>query len=453
MRRLAFLAAVCALAVACSTSDAPAEPTPDAAADDIGVDTAVRTDATDSAVNDVRSDVLAEAGVDAAVPFDFFAINHVLCTGQSLSVGAVGAPPLSTKQPYANLMFEQGVIPGGVGLTKLVPLIETTDETMSSGMANDVTKVAREVLFKGLAPPRDDHVLLVSCHGVGGQPYSELKKGTDPFKNGIAQVVAAKAIAAAAKSTYVVRVVTNVHGESDHVAKNASYDKDLLQWQADYETDVKAITGQTTAIPMLHTQMSSFTKYGQATSPIPQLQLDASRASAGKLVLVGPKYTSIYSSDGVHLTNAGYRLMGESYAKVYRKVVLEKKTWLPLGPKTIKREGVTITVDFDVPSPPLVLDTTLVTDPGSYGFEVVDDLKTVKIASVALAGATSVKLVLATAPTGKVRVRYAFTGVAGALGGAKTGARGNLRDSDDTPSAYGPAKLFNWCVHFDQALP
>lgn len=444
------MAALCALVVSCSSSDDVATE-PDVGGDE-GLDTSGNDGSPDAIVGD-DADTNAEADVDAAPPFDFFDINHVLCTGQSLSVGAVGSPPLSIKQPYANLMFEQGVIPGGTALVKLVPLVETAVETMSSGMANDATKSAREVLFKGLTPPRDDHVVLVSCHGVGGQPYSALKKGTVPYANGIAQTKAAKTIADGSKRTYVVRVVTNVHGESDHVAMNANYDKDLLQWQSDYETDVKAITGQTSSIPMLHTQMSSFTKYGQATSAIPQLQLDASRASGGKVVLVGPKYTSIYSSDGVHLTNAGYREMGEYYAKVYRQVVLEKKAWLPLGPKTIKREGTAITVDFDVPSPPLVLDTTLVSDPGSFGFEVVDDGKPAKIASVSLAGSTSVKIVLAAAPAGAVRVRYAFTGIAGAAGGAKTGARGNLRDSDATTSAYGPMKLYNWCVHFDQAVP
>jgi len=437
----------CALLLGCSSAgDADVQPE-DASADDEG-----SMDSSD-AVSPETPDANDAAEVDAPPPFDFFELNHVLSTGQSLSVGAVGSPPLSTTQPYANVMFAQGVIPGGTALTTLVPLVEKTVETMSSGLANDVTKSAREVLFLGMAPPRNDHVILISGHGIGGTAYSGLKKGTAAFANGIAQVKAAKAIADASKRSYVVRVVTNVHGESDHVARNASYDKDLLQWQSDYDTDVKAITGQTASIPMLHTQMSSWTKYGQATSAIPQLQLDASRASSGKLVLVGPKYTATYAGDGVHLTNIGYREMGEYYAKVYRLVVLEKKTWLPLGPKTITREGTTITVDFDVPTPPLVLDTTRVTDPGSYGFEAVDGSTPLKITSVTLAGTTSVKIVLATAPTGKLRLRYAFTGTAGANAGPKTGARGNLRDSDPTPSAYVPTSLYNWCVHFDQAVP
>lgn len=431
MRRL-----LVAFVVGCSSGEASTDPPADVAED-------VVVEPLDTSVPDTAFDApLAEAEVEADVGpvFEPFDINHVLGTGQSLSVGAVGAPALSTMQPHANLMFSKGVIPGGTGLTAFAPLVEKGVETLSSGLANNTGR-------------GKDHAILISAHGIGGTAYAGLKKGTTAFGNGIAQVRAAKALADAMKRTYVVRAVTNVHGESDHVGGNKTYDSNLLQWQADYETDVTAITGQTQPIPMLHTQMSSWTKYGQATSVIPQAQLDASRRSGGKLVLVGPKYTALYVSDGVHLSNLGYRLLGEYYAKVYRRVVLEGLPWTPLQPKSIARVGATITLELDVPVPPLVLDTTLVTDPGAYGFEVVDDGKPAKIASVALAGPTSVTITLSAAPAGKVRLRYAYTGVAGAAGGAKTGPRGNLRDSDPATSAYSAAKLFNWCVHFDEPVP
>ncbi len=170
-------------------------------------------------------------------------------------------------------------------------------------------------MFSDLPAPANSHRLLVSCHGIGGTAYAGLKKGTAAYQNGMAQVTAGKALAAAAGQSYVVRVVTNVHGESDHLAKNAAYKDNLLTWQSDYETDVKAITQQTDAVIMLHTQMSSWTKYNSATSTIPMQQLEATLASNGKIALVGPKYNVAYDADGVHLTSAGYRHMGEYYAK------------------------------------------------------------------------------------------------------------------------------------------
>jgi hypothetical protein len=379
------------------------------------------------------------------------AINHVLSTGQSLAVGVGGRPPLTSEQPFENLMFATGVIAGREDLTSFVPLVEgdfipgteAATETMSSAFAN-------------LASGEGHHRILVSVHGAGAFPYFKLKKGTRPYETGLLQVAAARDLAKRRGKTYVVRAVTNVHGESDHAEKTTTYARDLAEWQADVERDVKQLTGQTEPVPMFHTQMSSWTRMmkGTTTSAIPQAQLEASIASGGKIVLVGPKYHLPYAKDGVHLSNEGYRHMGEDYAKAYRKVVLEKGVWEPLRPAEIVREGAVITVRFLVPSPPLVLDTTLVSDPGKYGFEYTDAAgSSPNIKKVELVSDDTVRITLDREPTaGDRRLRYAFTGTKGARSGPETGARGNLRDSDATVSRHGYA-LFNWCVHFEESVP
>ena len=216
-------------------------------------------------------------------------------------------------------------------------------------MANLITRMARTELFVGAPPPGDTHDLLVSCHGVGGTAYWGLRRGTTAYANGLAQATAGRDIARTLGVTYVVRAVTPVHGESDYVAGNLRYDEDLLEWQADYERDVRAITGQTEPIPMFQTQVSSWTRYGQATSPIPALQLAASRRRPEQLVLVGPKYNLSYVSDGVHLDNRGYRWMGQYYAKAYRRVVLEGRPWRPVQPARVS-PAARNTIVFDVPA-------------------------------------------------------------------------------------------------------
>lgn len=383
--------------------------------------------------------------------FEAADINWILSTGQSLSVGAVGTPVLSTTQPDQNLMFNTGVIAGGTNLTSFVPLVETNVETMSAGLANHISGDAKTSF--GLA-----HVVLVSAHGVGGFSYAKLKKGQAPYANGLAQAKAGFELAKGAGKSIVVRAVTNVHGETDHLQQNAEYQANIAEWQADYEADVKAITGQTEPIPMLHTQMHSWTRLqvgGQFsdTSRIPLDQLAVHVASGGKTVLVGPKYHLPYVADGVHLTNEGYRHMGEDYAKVYRQIVLRGKKWEPLRPRSVARDGATITVKFFVPAPPLKLDDELVTNPADFGFELAGDDPMPNIESVDVTAPDTVTIKLASAPTGNnKRLRYAFTGTPGANGGPTTGARGNLRDSDSTKSLYG-FELYNWCVTFDEALP
>jgi hypothetical protein len=387
-------------------------------------------------------------------------INHVLGTGQSLSIGYAGTPPLSTKQPYANVMFSSGVLAGGEPPPNLVPLVEGNPreaaagvETMSSGFANSVAKWAREQMLVHQPVGQTSHDLLVSVDGVAGYAYSGLKKGTPPYNGGIAQVKAGLAAAQAAGKSYVVRAVTNVHGETDHVVGNTEYEQNLFQWQSDYETDIKAITGQTDSVPMIISQISFWTARGDATSFIPGLQLAAHLTSNGKIVLVGPKYHLEHQHDG-HLTNHGYQQMGEDYAKVYRRIILEGKPWEPLRPIGVTRNGSVVRIKFLVPVPPLVLDEKTVTNPGAYGFEYTDDSGAPPwITSVTVSAPDEVTLTLSARPKGgSQRVRYAFTGIPGAPPGPKTGARGNLRDSDSSPSPNGNPH-FSWCIVFDEPVP
>ncbi|MDB4935865.1 MAG: Endo,4-beta-xylanase precursor [Labilithrix sp.] len=337
-------------------------------------------------------------------------------------------------------MFATGVLAGGTGLTSFVPLVERSVETMSTSFASSVTRL-------GGGP----HDMLVSVHAVGGAPYRMMKKGTAAYATSLAQVTAGANVGRARGLAYDVTAITSADGGGDHVDENPHLADDLAEWQHDFETDIQAITGQTTRVPLFNTQYSSWTEY-DPTSPIPIAQLRAHVEQPGKVVVVGPRYPFLYGPDGVHLTNDGYRAMGEYYARAYHRVVVEHRTWEPLRPTKVMRTGAVITVQFLVPSPPLVLDTTHAVDPGNMGFEYADDAASAPtIASVALSGVDTVAITLSAEPSlvpganANRRIRYAYTGVLGAHAGLQTGARGNLRDSDPT--------LYDWCVHFDEAVP
>lgn len=374
-----------------------------------------------------------------------------------------GAPPTTLTQPFHNLMFNTGVMAGGEDLTSFEPLVEgdfipgskVRVETMSASFANLVSQLA---LAEG-----QTHDILLSNHASGARSYWQLKKGTKYYANGMAQVTAAAEIAKRLGKSYVVRAVTTVHGESDHADKSTRYAQDLLEWQTDYEKDVQAITGQTEPVPMFETQISSWTRMmgGTETSAIPAAQLEAhvkSRAKGdglGGVFLVGPKYHLPYSGDGVHLSMEGYRQMGEDYAKAYKRVIIDRRPWEPLRPSAVTREGAVITVKLLVPAPPIVLDTTLVTDPGHFGFEYFDaaGTSTPAIVSVEVAEPDAIRITLEREPTAdNRRIRYAFTAARHLKAGPTTGPRGNLRDSDPTPSRSGK-HLYNWCIHFDEAVP
>src|SRR5258708_871587 len=378
-----------------------------------------------------------------AFPAPIFAsafFYHILSTGQSLSIGYLGSPALTITQPYNNKMLTGSSIP-------LIPLVEGNNnfESMSSSMANSITS----------AVAGNDYDIIVTRHGVGATAYSGLKKGTAPYSNGITQVNNAKYYSGVLGKLYKVTAVTTIHGESDILAgtTQAQYEADLVEWQNDYETDVRAITGQADAIPMFTDQVSSWSGLGFTTSVIPYAQLAASEDYPGKVILVGPKYFFDYVHIA-HLNNLSYRWLGEYYGKVYKKVVIDGVKWTPLSPKEIVRDGNIIYVQFNVPVPPITFDTTAVDLKSNYGFEYADDNSSASIMSVQIFNYDTVKITLSTTPTGaNQKLRYAYTGTIGANPGAHVDGspRGNLRDNDNTPSLYGN-KLYNWSVHFDKTI-
>lgn len=410
-------------------------------------------------------------------------VNHVLSTGQSNSVAHGGLPVLTTSQPYGNVMFDVGVMTSarceGQGCrayetpSSFVPLVEGDAfwypvETMSSAFANAAAKLARE------RHDEPSHDILVSLAGRSGLTYWCLRRGSctfvDPsylvaFDESMMQVDSAVAIAKASGRSYVVRAVTSIHGESDDYAYATGtqefpldgtdgafqsvrdYADGLLEWQRDYEAGVKERTGQDLPVPLLISQHSGWNDI--ATSAVAMYQYEAHARSKGKVVLVTPGYPIAFDEDCRHYSNHGERHLGEYFGKAYARIVLEGRAWEPVRPRRVTAAGAVVSARFHVPVPPLVLDTERVVDPGHFGFEVVDgDGAALPIESVALGGPDTVTIRLREETPAPARLRYAYRTVPHSCPGRFAGARGNLRDSDDTPSQYG-YDLFNWAVHFD----
>ena len=393
-----------------------------------------------------------------------------------------------------------------VAPASFVPLVEQDAffsspkvETASSAMANEVTSLALGTfMFNVKAGYPKKHDVLVSLHGRSGNTYWCLRKGGCSYKpaselkafdEAVKQVMAAKALAAASvpPKSYVVRAVTSIHGESDHYAYQMNgdnhpefplvgtngvadriqeYDDALIEWQEDYEAMVKGITGQAQAVPLFISGLSGWT--GDRHSKLSLLQMSAHLRAPGKVVYVAPGYvfegavpTSFPTTGALeclHFSIHGQQQLGEYFAKAYAQVVFKGKPWEPLRPIDIQRAGAVITVKFLVPAPPITLDTTRVAMIGNYGFDFSEGGVLQSIASVVVTAPDTVTITLAAAPgAGIKRLTYAINqptpnGCIGPGVVAAGGARGNLRDSDATPSLHGYS-LYNWEVPFDMPVP
>ena len=382
--------------------------------------------------------VMSEPTVIVAEP-DY--INHILSAGQSLAIGTKAVPPLSTTQPYNNLMLTGHPSSGwGVG-TSLVPLVEAHWETPGSGMANMLSFL------------NGDFDVAIGLHGFNAVRYTQIKKGTAFYNKGMLQLANTKLAAAALGRPHRVLGVTLIHGETDDFINTPGdvYAGYLAELQSDYQSDIQATTGQTETIPLFTDQESSFTSnyyVNKATSEIPLAQLQASIDNPGEIVLVTPKYFLKYDPDGVHLTPKSSRWLGEYYGKVINEVTVRGHEWKPLMPKAGMLIGNILYLDYHVPKGSLVFDTSLVTEHENYGFEYYDETHSVEIVDVDIMSDSLLKITLSGAPTGvHKKIRYAYRGVQGTHTDPSNpnSIGGNLRDTDDAPSLHGNT-LYNWAV-------
>jgi hypothetical protein len=389
-----------------------------------------------------------EAPTIMPAPFDWVGI---VSTGQSLSVGATSTPVVSSAQPYHNLMLADAApdpkFDGQGDMLSLAPLTapirpvagggvayphNILGETPSEGTSNQISALT-------LARGGFDTVSVASNVGESGQSISVIKKGGTgkAYAATLYEGAAIKALAKEQGKSFGYGAIILTHGETD--AGDATYEAQISKLQDDYNTDLKALTGQQVDIPLLISQQGTFPQDANsfALSTLAAWQLGVK--APGKVLCVGPKYQYEYSGDHIHLPAAQSRRLGEKYAEVYVRAILMKEPWAPLQPTSVSRSGAVITVDFHVPDPPLAWEETI-SPPhqevvkqwaAGRGFEVADSTGPLTITDVAITG-SSVTVTLAAPPTGQnLQLSYALIqDKAGYSGGTDNGRRGQLRDSD-----------------------
>jgi len=281
-----------------------------------------------------------------------------------------------------------------------------------------------------------DYITAHSVVGWSGHCLSDIDKkgGKRAYLAAMSEARIFKKLAEAAGKTYGVGAMVLTHGECD--STNANYESGLYQMWQDYNTDLKAITGQKNDIVLLISQQSSVAA-GTTSSAVQVWK--AGNDHPGQIVCTEPKYA--FGPYGLHLQATGYERVGEKYAEVFDLVVNQGIAWKPVGPNKVTRNGAVITLSFDVPNPPLVWDQVL--NPPhqtvhtawakGHGFEVIDAAKNeVAIASAEIQGSNVIlTLAQAPAPGTALTVGYALTPDAdGYTAGGDNGMHGQLRDSD-----------------------
>jgi hypothetical protein len=441
-----------------------------------------------------------DGGASVATPaFDWVG---VIGSGQSLSVGTT--PANLTTQPYNNLMLslgsakvpnagpDGGVLPGIDpwdptinGLT-MVPLVEPVraletaypspypgniyGETPHAALANEITQQVKA------ATSSADYVTVHTIVGESGQGIPALIKQT-PNTGSIGRAYAASLFevgainlqAKAASKKYGVGVIVMTHGETD--CSNTTYGDSLVQLLSDYNTDIAAVTGQSYKVPMYLSQQHgcpgapACTKESNLRPTANDFEWQLGVQHPGQFVCTGPKYQYPAHSDGdgIHLNVTGYELLGEKTAEIYYQRAVLGKDWQPLMPIKVTRTSSTVvTVQFHVPNPPLVWDTSfnapnITAFKNGKGFELYtsnDSSGYITISSVAISGDSVQITASAALPTTGLNVGYALVNQGKQSTNHSKAVRwGSLCDSDPFMGHTTNMPNPNYAVSFSQPVP
>lgn len=365
-----------------------------------------------------------------------------------------------------NLNTAAGVAPvlASGAITGFVPMESVPGElaftTGQSGVETLCYALHDEIMRKLNYAP----TLIGFTLGIGGFALADLVKTTQHYTNTQTALTDIKAEALADGYRFWLPAVIWRQGESD--STNVNYESEMVTHRGNFNTDSKAILVQASDIWFLMAAPSSFVE-GLNKAVLAMLALHENQPAG--FVLSHPSYMldyDIYAAgesgddDNVHLSVRGQQMDGEYFKKAWLQTVFGKVRWQPLRPLVPVRTAANIDIPFNVPVGSLALDTVTVSERSGTvkGFEFVDDSgSTPAISSVSILNPTTVRITLASTPTGtqaSQKVRYALKGHDGTLPfNVSEMARGNLRDSDTTRAVFDPTIiLYNWCVPFEKTV-
>ncbi|WP_226781828.1 hypothetical protein [Oceaniglobus trochenteri] len=406
-------------------------------------------------------------GGGVLIPDDTRVLHIILIDGQSLSVGREGEDLVSTWSDWPDDMLMpagDGTMDIRLGLPTTLAEVVALDPDDFTGFQALLARtgqgagVAGQTIAGGLAPrmtkrARDigaQHRTLWMVTGVGATDYDGLKQGTVDYENTLIAVTKAKALAEANGWSVVVDAMIIAHGEAD--SDNADYQSDLIEWQGDVETDIRAITGQVADVPFLLSMPSSH--IGGTTHTRSIRAMLAAHEASDKHFVLAPNYTVPFDGDYLHLTGPGYFILGELIAPAVENILWGARDWSPVMITAAARTGTTVTLTYHVPVGPLVIDTALVAERNVRGFRYWDGAGEIAISAVTvtdtgMSGTGTVELTLGTIPSGTGEyLEYALAGQTGTRTAANI-PRGNIRDSagNTRKSRYDNRPLHNWAVH------
>ncbi len=401
-------------------------------------------------------------------------IYHIVMYGQSLMLGTSSVPLITEKQQYNSLMFNGGVRSGydkplETFHSGFSPLVEKVSKSLTGAQlgetpASGFSETFLHLLIKENRYSFDtvrksfknkDFALLISCPAQGstsadllcnGEYWGRLKK----------DIIEGQRLASQAGKIYNVPCILWNQGEKDiDLQTPPQVYKDLLiAFQKKADEFIKSITRQTNPVKLiLYQTVSHNVRKSKSYIQIANAQYELARDELN-ITMSNTTYQLPYYKDNVHLTNVASKWNGANHAIAAKRISIDHKNWRSIYVKKVSYKGNDLFLEFHVPVPPLVLDKNLISNPGNYGFSVLNaNEEEIRVKNVSLTNSYTVKITL---DENVVAGQSIWYGKNGTTTGAQNGARGNLRDSQGSKIAISingeKIELHNWTPLFMESI-
>lgn len=385
---------------------------------------------------------------------------QIIVDGQSLSTGGTTASPTD--------LYDAKTFVGGL-LTSYDPADATvrnayygTDFINLSQTGSDpgkgMVKVLKDLIRdeNGIAAADQHFTPILNAGGISGASYATLADVNGiSYKRIIESVKYAQDFAVAAGKSFCVPAFCYIQGEN-----TGDRDDTLTEWYGKLETlfnsfntDIKAITGQSADVNFFTYQIASgITEPKFLEMPLAQLKISRDKAN----VHMGATMYQLGYADALHLDNLSYRLMWAAMGVALKRAVVDKKKHEPIRPlswqvnKNQAANKFCINMKMHVPSGSLVFDETVnakyTTAPINKGFSIKNSGGAEIITTVSISRGNTLNIICSENPTG-LELTYAAQGrISG----------GNLRDTQGdnikVPFEGTLYRVDNWCPIFKQVI-
>ena len=303
-----------------------------------------------------------------------------------------------------------------------------------------------EVLAQELG---EDTVICIFPGGHGMNTIQQLMKPVEPYNKFIQEIACAYEKAQERGWEFFVPAVCWMQGESDIVEyPDYNYKEYFHRMYNDLNTDIKNVTHQKDNIRIICYQTSTITKglrykpnIFDATEPrTPTAQMEMIRDDS-LIWASGPTYPYDFVNESLHIDAVGQKNIGILAAHSALGILRGKERFVGLVPLSYEVQGNDIYIMFNVPNPPLCIDTISVNKVDNYGFNVISQENNDIINNVQVEE-NSVIIKCNESPI-NCKIRYGINGEY-LKGGRLKGPRGNLRDSQDSYP--------HWCFLYEYCL-